>query len=65
MYELFSSSKHREDISIGFQMDRARRVNEKLDKAHRGKFCVSVFLKGVFGYAEHRGNGIYGLRKEN
>ena len=55
MYKLISSSKHSNDLSIGFCRDRNRRQRElTINKHVKCKCHVRVKLKGVFGLAERR-----------
>ena len=62
MYKLLSSSKDGDDLSIGFDRNRGRRKNELTNNKNiKGKFHVRIYLKDVFGFAEHQQKGTYGL----
>ena len=62
MYKLLSSSKGSDDLSIGFDRDRGRRLRELTNnKTQKGKFHVRIYLKDVFGFAEYQEKGTYGL----
>ena len=62
MYKLLSSSKGSDDLSIGFDRDRARRRNElTINKNIKGKCHIRIYLKDVFGFAEYQEKGTYGL----
>ena len=62
MYKLLSSSKGPDDLSIGFDRDRGRRLRELTNnKPQKGKFHVRIYLKDVFGFAEYQEKGTYGL----
>ena len=62
MYKLLSSSKGSDDLSIGFDRDRTRRRNELTNNKNiKGKYHIRIYLKDVFGFAEHQEKGTYGL----
>ena len=62
MYKLLTSSKGSDDLSIGFDRDRNRRQREfTINKTQKGKYHVRIYLKDVFGFAEHQDKGTYGL----
>ena len=62
MYKLLSSSKGSDDLSIGFDRDRARRRNELTNNKNiKGKYHIRIYLKDVFGFAEYQEKGTYGL----
>ena len=62
MYKLLTSSKDGDDLSIGFDRDRGRRKNELTNnKTIKGKCHFRIYLKDLFGYAEHQEKGTYGL----
>ena len=62
MYKLLTSSKGSDDLSIGFDRDRNRRQRElTINKTQKGKYHVRIYLKNVFGFAEHQKKGRYGL----
>ena len=62
MYKLLSSSEGSDDLSIGFDRDRARRRNELTNNKNiKGKYHIRIYLKDVFGFAEYQEKGTYGL----
>ena len=62
MYKLLTSSKNSDDLSIGFDRNRARRQDEMTDnKRVKCKYHVRIMLKDVFGFAEHQEKATYGL----
>ena len=62
MYKLLTSSKDGDDLSIGFDRNRERRKNELTNnKTIKGKYHIRIYLKDIFGYAEHQEKGTYGL----
>ena len=62
MYKLLTSSKDSDDLSIGFDRNRGRRKSEISDnKSNKGKYHIRIYLKDVFGFAEHQEKGTYGL----
>ena len=57
-----TSSKDSNDLSIGFDRDRGRRKRELTNnKSIKGKYHTKVYMKDVFGYAEHQEKATYGL----
>ena len=62
IYKLLTSSKDGDDLSIGFDRDRGRRKNELTNKKNiKGKYHIRIYLKDIFGFAEHQEKGTYGL----
>ena len=62
MYKLFSSSRDSYELSIGFDRSRDRRRRESNNnKTQRGKYHLRIYLKDVFGFAEHQQVGTFGL----
>ena len=62
MYKLLSSSRHSDDLSIGFDRSRDRRKRELNNyKTQKGKYHLRIYLKDVFGFAEHQQVGTFGL----
>ena len=62
MYELLTSSKGSDDLSIGFDRDRTRRRNELTNNKNiKGKYHVRIYLKDVFGFSENQEKATYGL----
>ena len=62
MYKLLTSSKGSDDLSIGFDRDRIRRLRELTNnKTQKGKYHVRIYLKDVFGFAEYQEKATYGL----
>ena len=62
MYKLLTSSKDSDELSIGFDRNRGRRSNElSNNKSIKGKNHFRIYLKDIFGFAEHQGKGTYGL----
>ena len=62
MYKLSSSSKGSDDLSIGFDRDRNRRKRELTNNKNiKGKYHLRIYLRDVFGLAEHQEQGTYGL----
>ena len=62
MYKLLTSSKDSDDLSIGFDRNRGRRKNELSNiKTIKGKYHIRIYLKDIFGFAEHQEKGTYGL----
>ena len=62
MYKLLTSSKGSDDLSIGFDRDRNRRQRELTNnKTQKGKHHIRIYLKDIFGFAEHQDKGTYGL----
>ena len=62
IYKLLTSSKDSDDLSIGFDRDREKRKNELTNnKSIKDKNHIRSYLKDMFGFAEYREKGIYGL----
>ena len=62
MYKLLTSCKDSDDLSIGFDRNRGRRKNELTNnKTIKGKYHIRIYLKNIFGYAEHQEKSTYGL----
>ena len=62
MYKLLTSSKDSDDLSIGFDRSRDRRKRELTNnKKNKGKYHIRIYLKDIFGFAEHQERGTYGL----
>ena len=62
MYKLLTSSKDSDDSSIAFDRNRGRRKNEiSINKNIKCKFHIRIYLKDIFGFAEHQEKGTYGL----
>ena len=62
MYKLLTSSRSSDDLSIGFDRDCNRRQRELTNnKTQKGKFHVRIYLKDVFGFAEHHEKATYEL----
>ena len=62
MYKLLTSSRDSDDLSIGFDRDRNRRKRElSNNKNIKGKYHTRIYLKDIFGFAEHQEEATYGL----
>ena len=62
MYKLINSAEGSDDLSIGFDGDRTRRQRELTNnKNQKGKYHVRIYLKDVFGFAEHQIKATCGL----
>ena len=62
MYKFLSSSRDSDDLSIGFDRSKDRRKRELTNnKTQNGKFHLRIYLKDVFGFAEHQEMGTFGL----
>ena len=62
MYKLITSAKNTNDFSICFDKDRVRRQRQLTNnKTQKGKYHVRIYLKDVFGFAEHQLKATYGL----
>ena len=62
MYKLLTSSKHSDDLSIGFDRDRGRRKSDlSNNKIIKGKYHIRLYLKDIFGFAEHQEKRTNGL----
>ena len=61
MYKLLTSSKDGDDLSI-IDRNRGRRKNELTNNKNiKGKYNIRIYLKDIFGFAEHQEKGTYGL----
>ena len=62
IFKVITSSKDSDDLSIGFDRNRGRRKNELTNKKNiKGKCHTRIYLKNIFGYAEHQEKATYGL----
>ena len=62
VYKLLSSCKGSDDLSIGFDRDRNRRKRELTNNKNiKGKYHLRIYLRDIFGFAEHQEKGTYGL----
>ena len=62
MYKLITTAKGCDDLSIGFDRNRDNRRNELTNNKNvKGKYHVRIYLKDVFGFAEHQEKATYGL----
>ena len=62
MYNMLSSSRDSDDLSIGFDRCRDRRKRElNNNKTQKGKNHLGIYLKDVFGFAEHQQVGTFGM----
>ena len=62
MYKLLTSSKDSDDLFFGFDRNRGRIKNElSNNKSIKGKYHIRIYLKDIFGFAEHQEKGTYGL----
>ena len=62
MYKLLTSSKDSDDLSIGFDRSRDKRKRELTNNKNiKGKYHIRIYLKDIFGFAEHQEKGTYGL----
>ena len=62
MYKLLTSSKDSDDFSIGFDRRSNNRKRELTNNKNiKGKYHIRIYLKDIFGYAEHQEKGTYGL----
>ena len=62
MYELLSSSRGSDDLSIGFERSRDKRQRKMTDtKNIKGKYHVRIYLKEIFGFAEYQKTATFGL----
>ena len=61
-YELLTSSRGSDDLSIGSDRDRNRRKRELTnDKNIKCRFHVKIMLRDTFGFVEHQEKATYGL----
>ena len=62
MCKLLTSSRGSDDLSIGFDRSRDGRKRELTNsKTQKGKFHLRIYLKDVFGFAEHQETATYGI----
>ena len=62
MYKLLTSSRSSDDLSIGFDRDRNRRKRELTNNKNiKGKYHMRIYLKDIFGFAEHQEKSTFGL----
>ena len=62
MYKLLKSSKDSDNLCIGFDHSRDRKKQELTNnKNNKGKYHLRVYLRDVFGFAEHKETATYGL----
>ena len=62
MYKLLTSIKDSDDLSIGFDRSRDRRRRELSNNNNiKGKYHLRIYLRDIFGFAEHQEAAIYGL----
>ena len=62
MHKLISSSRDSNDLTIGFHRSNAVRGRELANiESTEGNFHVRIYLKDLFGFAEHQDNCSYGL----
>ena len=62
LYKLITSARGCDDLSIGFDRDRDRRRLELTkNKNLKAEGHVRIYLKVMFGFAEHQEKGTYGL----
>ena len=60
--KLLTSNKDSEELSISFDRSRDRRKRELTNnKTTKGKYHIRIYLKDIFGFAEHQEKGTYGL----
>ena len=61
MYELITSARDTDDLSIGFDRDcaRARELTNNINQ--EGKYHVRVMHRDIFGFVEHQEKATYGL----
>ena len=61
-YKLLTSNKESDDLSIAFDRSRDRRKRDLTDNEYiKGKYHIRIYLKNIFGFAEHQEKGTYGL----
>ena len=62
IYEISSDYYHSDDLSIGFDRNRNRRKQELTNNKNvKGKYHMRIYLKDIFGLAEHQKKATYGL----
>ena len=61
-YKLLTSSRGSDDLSTGFDRDRNRGQREPTyNKGIKGKYHIRIYLKDIFGFAEHKEEATFGL----
>ena len=62
MYKIISSNKDTDVLSVDFHRNKKARETEiTKNKTTKGNSHVIIYLKDVFGFAEHQENATYGL----
>ena len=62
MYKLLTSSRGSDDFSFGFDRDRNRKKRELTNNKNiKGKYHMRIYLKDMFGFAEHQEKATYEL----
>ena len=62
MYKLITNARGCDDLYFGFDQNRLNRPNELTNNKNRKrKYHVRIYLKDVFGFAEHQEKATYGL----
>ena len=62
IYNLITSSRGSDDLSIGCHRDRGRRLRELISNENqKGKYHVRIYLKDVSGFAKHQIKATCGL----
>ena len=62
MYKLLTSSRESDDLSIGFDRSRDRRKQELTNNKNiKGKYHIRIYLKDIFGFANHQEKATYRL----
>ena len=62
MYKLLTSCKDGDDLSIGFDRNRDKRKRALTNNKNiKGRCHIRIYLKDIFGFAEHQEKGTYGL----
>ena len=62
MYKLLTTAKGCDDLSSGFDRSRDRRQRELTSNNKiKGNYHVRIYLKDIFGFAQHHMKGTYGL----
>ena len=62
MYKLLTSSRGSDDLPIGFDRDRGRRQRELTNNKNiEGKYHARIYLKDVFGFAQHQEKATFGF----
>ena len=55
MYKILTSSRGSDNLSIGFDRGRNRRKRELTNNKNiKGKYHMRIYLKDIFGFAEHQ-----------